>query len=162
MGVFGTNMADFQLGLAMDDKAGGYLETDEELAADEDPLRDIKAAWVLSGEKIEDFTILKFNKKLRLQEKQDFVLNFLKGENDYEEKMDVLNRMKRKQVRAKKLAETSMAVGKTVGKELLTLGKGAALLVEPRFARRARRRRDHLKRIADHEARAVKINEVAE
>ena len=32
MGLFGTNMADFQLGLAMDDKAGGYLETDEEIA----------------------------------------------------------------------------------------------------------------------------------
>ena len=32
MGLFGTNMGDFQLGLAMDDKAGGYLETDEEIA----------------------------------------------------------------------------------------------------------------------------------
>ena len=37
MGLFGTNMADFQLGLAMDDKAGGYLETDEEIAQDDDP-----------------------------------------------------------------------------------------------------------------------------
>ena len=45
MGVFGTNMADFQLGLAMDDKAGGYLETDEEIAQDDDPLADIKAAY---------------------------------------------------------------------------------------------------------------------
>ena len=32
MGLFGANMADFQLGLALDDKAGGYLETDEEIA----------------------------------------------------------------------------------------------------------------------------------
>ena len=32
MGLFSTNMADFQLGLALDDKAGGYLETDEEIA----------------------------------------------------------------------------------------------------------------------------------
>ena len=37
MGLFGANMADFQLGLAMDDKAGGYLETDEEIAQDDDP-----------------------------------------------------------------------------------------------------------------------------
>ena len=37
MGLFGANMADFQLGLALDDKAGGYLETDEEIAQDDDP-----------------------------------------------------------------------------------------------------------------------------
>ena len=37
MGLFSTNMADFQLGLALDDKAGGYLETDEEIAQDDDP-----------------------------------------------------------------------------------------------------------------------------
>ena len=37
MGLFGANMADFQLGLALDDKAGGYLETDEEIAQARSP-----------------------------------------------------------------------------------------------------------------------------
>ena len=145
--------------LAMDKDAGSYLESDESLASDDDPLRDIKAAWVMSGEKEEDFSILKFNKKLRLQEKQDFALNFIKGTCDYEEKIDVLEGLKRRQMRAKKVAETSLWLGKTVGKEVLTLGRNAASVVEPRFMRRARRRNDHLKRIDDHEKRAVKINE---
>ena len=95
MGVFGTNMADFQLGLAMDDKAGGYLETDEEIAQDDDPLADIKAAWIMAGEDIKDFTVMKFNKKLREEEKRDFDKNFISGNTDYEEKIDLLNRMRR-------------------------------------------------------------------
>ena len=89
MGVFGTNMADFQLGLAMDDKAGGYLETDEEIAQDDDPLADIKAAWIMAGEDIKDFTVMKFNKKLREEEKRDFNKNFISGNTDYEEKIDL-------------------------------------------------------------------------
>ena len=59
----------------------------------------------------------------------------------------VLKKLKRRQVRAKKLAEQSVVLGKVVGKELLVLGKGAALAVEPRFLRRARRRQSHLRRI---------------
>ena len=86
-------MVDYDALLAQDKEAGGYLETDEEIAADEDPLRDIRAAWVMSGEKIEDFSILKFNKKLRLQEKQDFALNFIRGTTDYDEKMDARRRV---------------------------------------------------------------------
>ena len=70
----------------------------------------------------------------------------------------VLKKLKRRQVRAKKLAEQSVVLGKVVGKELLVLGKGAALAVEPRFLRRARRRHSHLRRIKEHEARALKIN----
>ena len=41
MGLFGANMADFQLGLALDDKAGGYLETDEEIAQARSPRVDV-------------------------------------------------------------------------------------------------------------------------
>jgi len=127
MGLFGANMADFQLGLALDDKAGGYLETDEEIAQDDDPrvcgvlhtpsprlvairrglsskfecirtrcerhaprrLADIKAAWIMAGEDIKDFTVMKFNKKLREEEKRDFNKNFISGNTDYEEKIDL-------------------------------------------------------------------------
>ena len=114
----------------MDDKAGGYLETDEEIAQDDDPracgvlhftdttrghltmkwvvnsdairrkraprrLADIKAAWIMAGEDIKDFTVMKFNKKLREEEKRDFNKNFISGNTDYEEKIDLLNRMRR-------------------------------------------------------------------
>ena len=73
----------------------GYLETDEEIAQDDDPLADIKAAWIMAGEDIKDFTVMKFNKKLREEEKRDFNKNFISGNTDYEEKIDLLNRMRR-------------------------------------------------------------------
>ena len=84
MGLFGANMADFQMGLALDRgqqggaarrrlnrlaaaapwpprgrrvastpthrfRAQGFSETDEEMAQDDDPLADIKAAWIMAG-----------------------------------------------------------------------------------------------------------------
>ena len=67
----------------------GYLETDEEIAQDDDPLADIKAAWIMAGEDIKDFTVMKFNKKLREEEKRDFNKNFISGNTDYEEKIDL-------------------------------------------------------------------------
>ena len=155
--MFGGGGIDYDV-LAMDKDAGQYLESDETLAEDDDPLADIKAAWIMSGERIEDFSILKFNKKLRLEEKKEFSLNFIRGTTDYEEKMDILKRMKRREMKWGKLKETSVWMGKTVGKELLTLGKNAAHALEPSFMRRDRRRRDHLRRIEAHEARALAIS----
>ena len=49
----------------------------------------------MSGEDIKDFTVMKFNKKLREEEKRDFNKNFISGNTDYEEKIDLLNRMRR-------------------------------------------------------------------
>ena len=58
-------------------------------AQDDDPLADIKAAWIMAGEDIKDFTVMKFNKKLREEEKRDFNKNFISGNTDYEEKIDL-------------------------------------------------------------------------
>ena len=44
----------------------------------------------MSGEDIKDFTVMKFNKKLREEEKRDFNKNFISGNTDYEEKIDLL------------------------------------------------------------------------
>ena len=49
----------------------------------------------MAGEDIKDFTVMKFNKKLREEEKRDFNKNFISGNTDYEEKIDLLNRMRR-------------------------------------------------------------------
>ena len=49
----------------------------------------------MAGEDIRDFTVMKFNKKLREEEKRDFNKNFISGNTDYEEKIDLLNRMRR-------------------------------------------------------------------
>ena len=57
--------------------------------ATDDPLADIKAAWIMAGEDIKDFTVMKFNKKLREEEKRDFNKNFISGNTDYEEKIDL-------------------------------------------------------------------------
>ena len=43
----------------------------------------------MSGEDIKDFTVMKFNKKLREEEKRDFNKNFISGNTDYEEKIDL-------------------------------------------------------------------------
>ena len=43
----------------------------------------------MAGEDIKDFTVMKFNKKLREEEKRDFNKNFISGNTDYEEKIDL-------------------------------------------------------------------------
>ena len=63
MGLFSTNMADFQLGLAMDGKAGGYLETDEEIAQARSP-------------RFEVLRCLPFLDMSRLRERRSWLVSF--------------------------------------------------------------------------------------
>ena len=60
-------------------------------------LADIKAAWIMAAitRTLKISTVMKFNKKLREEEKRDFNKNFISGNTDYEEKIDLLNRMRR-------------------------------------------------------------------
>lgn len=145
------------MNLALDDKAAGYLETDEEIARDKDPLADIKAAWLMAGEDIKDFTVLKFNQKLREEEKRDFNKNFISGNTDYEEKIDLLNRMRRHSTSWKDVKKNTLSAAKVMGKELGTVGRVLGKVVEPGFSRRERRRNLHLKRIENHELKSLAI-----
>ena len=59
----------------------------------------------MSGEDIKDFTVMKFNKKLREEEKRDFNKNFISGNTDYEEKIDLRLSASRYAIDATRLEE---------------------------------------------------------
>ena len=111
----------------------------------------------MAGEDIKDFTVMKFNKKLREEEQRDFQKNFISGNTDYEEKIDLLNRMRRTSTSWKDVKGNLQHAGKMLKKELGTVTRVVGRVAEPGFSRRERRRVLHLKRIEEHELRSLAI-----
>ena len=66
---------------------------------------------------------MKFNKKLREEEKRDFNKNFISGNTDYEDKIDLLNRMRRTSTSWKDVKGNLQHAGKMLKKELGTVGR---------------------------------------
>ena len=116
-----------------DDELSEAMLEETSLIDEDDPLGDIKAAWIMSGEDLEEFTVAKFNRKLKQQDKAEWAVKFVRGETDYEDKMDEIDRLKARQFKLAHAAATGMRVGKAVGKELGTLRHGAYRSIEPRF-----------------------------
>ena len=96
-------------------------------------LADIKAAWIMAGEDIKDFTVMKFNKKLREEEQRDFQKNFISGNTDYEEKLIFLNRMRRTSTSWKDVKGNLQHAGKLLKKELGTVTRVVGRVAEPGF-----------------------------
>lgn len=131
-------------------------ETAESLD-EEDPIEKLKESWVLSGEKRRDFSVARYKRKLRAQEKADFKFEYVKGTTDYEAKMSALRRIERRHRFIKQVLLAPLAIPREAAKDARWLGNVAYDALEPRFRKRARLRKRNLRRIEIHESEALRL-----
>lgn len=140
-------------------KQSSTLDTDDISSSWKDPYHVLKQEWVNSGEVLEDFTLARYKRKLREQERADFRLKVIKGETDYQAKIDALKRIdaRRKMVKAVLLAPVHIPY--VAAREA---GKAIIEAVEPRFLKRARIRDEQLATVELHEKKALALAEGTE
>ena len=138
-------------------KESSTLDTDDISSSWKDPHHELKQEWVLSGEVLEDFTLAKYKRKLRAQERADFRLKFIKGETDYEAKVQALARIDARRRMVKAVLFAPAKVPAFVASEATKAGKALIDAMEPRFLKRARIRTENLMTIELHEKRAAAV-----
>ena len=148
-----------------DDSTEAMLEgLDEDLKTDVKfiqhmggPDAELRMQWVLSGEKLEDFTKTKYKKKLQDQAVADFKLDFVRGTTSYEDKLEALRRIKRRRQWVKNIVTAPLRAPGRVQRSVKRLGQSYLDSFEPKYRQVARIRDQNLAAIAAHEATEMAV-----